>query len=52
MRKDEPDSVADTKLLESTNEWYPVFWKDGLRQMLCDIRKQINQNNFNMEGTR
>jgi CDP-paratose synthetase len=45
MRKDEPDSVADTKILEETNEWHPVFWKDGIRQMICDIQEQIDNGN-------
>lgn len=45
MRKDEPDSVADTKILDETNEWHPVFWKDGIRQMICDIQEQIDNGN-------
>lgn len=42
MRKDEPDCVADTRLLSATQEWHPIFWKDGLRQMIDDIKKQMD----------
>lgn len=41
MREDEPDSVADTGVLEATNEWHPVFWKDGIRKMIGDIRGKL-----------
>lgn len=36
MRKNEPDCVADTTLLQSICEWHPIFWKDGIRQMIKD----------------
>lgn len=46
MRKDEPDSVADTRILDTTHEWYPVFWKDGLRKMIDDIREQNDSSDL------
>ena len=46
MRKNEPDSVADTGILDATNEWHPIFWKDGLSQMIRDIRKQIDNGSL------
>lgn len=49
MRKNEPDCVADTKLLSQIGEWNPVFWKNGLRQMIVEIkgRGEDNNENFN-----
>lgn len=44
MRRGEPDSVADTKVINTFTEWHPVFWKDGLRQMIVEIRKQIGNS--------
>ena len=38
MRKNEPDCVADISVLEQIGEWNPVFWKDGLQQMINSIR--------------
>lgn len=40
MRKDEPDCVADTGILKEIGEWEPIFWKDGIRQMIHEIRLQ------------
>ena len=44
LRENEPDSVADTKFLNATNEWHPIFWKDGIRQMIGDIKEQMDNN--------
>lgn len=38
MRKNEPDSVADTEVLRSIGNWNPIFWKDGLKKMIDIIR--------------
>lgn len=46
MRRGEPDSVADTKVINTFTEWHPVFWKDGLRQMVVDIQKQIGNSSL------
>lgn len=37
MRDKEPDCSADTSILSNIGEWSPVFWKDGLRQMIHDL---------------
>ena len=41
MRKNEPDCVADVKILSSICEWHPVYWKNGIREM---IQKMRNKN--------
>lgn len=42
MRKDEPDCIADTHLLCQMIQWEPVFWQDGIRQMIEEIRQEYN----------
>lgn len=40
MRKNEPDCIADTHVLSEIIKWEPVFWQDGIRKMILDIRQQ------------
>lgn len=40
MRKNEPDCIADTKLLSQLGEWNPIFWQDGLKQMIFEIKEK------------
>lgn len=40
MRKNEPDCIADTKVLLQMGEWKPVYWKDGIKQMILEIRER------------
>lgn len=42
LRKDEPDCIANIEILARNNEWCPIFWKDGLRQMISEIQKQLS----------
>lgn len=41
MRKNEPDCVADTAVLEKVCNWTPVYWQDGIRKMIQDIKNNI-----------
>ena len=41
MRKNEPDSVADTELLKDICDWDPVFWKTGLKNMVEQIKETL-----------
>ena len=34
MRKNEPDCIADIKMLASIGEWHPINWKIGIREMI------------------
>jgi CDP-paratose synthetase len=38
QRKNEPDCVADNSMLLSIGPWSPAFWKDGLEQMIIQLR--------------
>jgi CDP-paratose synthetase len=40
MRKNEPNCIADTELLRQIGQWTPVFWKDGLKQMINEIKER------------
>lgn len=40
MRKNEPDCVANTSFMKSIGIWEPVMWKEGIAQMIKDIKKQ------------
>ncbi|MCM1499245.1 MAG: NAD(P)-dependent oxidoreductase [Clostridium sp.] len=40
MRKNEPDCIADTGFLSRLGNWNPVFWQDGLKQMICEIKEK------------
>lgn len=42
MRVNEPDCIADTSILCKLTEWNPVFWKDGLADMMDRIKKSEN----------
>lgn len=42
MRQNEPDCVADISILAKLGEWRPIYWKDGMKQMIHDMKKQIN----------
>lgn len=37
MRPNEPDCVADTSVLCSLTEWNPIYWKDGIGNMIDRI---------------
>lgn len=45
MRKNEPDCVADIQLLNELfteeNGWTPLFWQEGLRSMIKDIKETL-----------
>ncbi len=41
LRKNEPDCVADTKLLGTIGEWSPISWKEGINDMIEVMRKLI-----------
>jgi CDP-paratose synthetase len=41
MREQEPDCVADISVLEQIGEWKPLFWKDGLKQMIEEMRGRL-----------
>jgi len=43
MRKNEPDCVADVKVLESIGEWHPVNWQIGIKEMIKKV-KYYNEN--------
>ena len=43
MRKDEPDCIADTSILKNYGDWAPIFWKDGLREMVSLIEQDISR---------
>lgn len=41
MRSDEPNCVADTSVMSMIYKgWKPIFWQDGLKKMILDIRKE------------
>lgn len=40
MRKGEPDCIADTHILSEMIRWKPIFWQDGIRQMIQDINRE------------
>ena len=41
MRAGEPDCIADISVLnEICENWQPISWEEGLRKMICDIRKE------------
>ena len=37
MRKNEPECVADTKILKSIGEWNPLNWKLGIKEMIREM---------------
>lgn len=41
MRIDEPDCVADNSILKSIGEWEPTKWRNGLRDMIESMRRNI-----------
>ena len=41
MRENEPDCVADIRILEQIGNWQPIFWKDGLEQMIHSFRHML-----------
>ena len=43
MRKNEPSCVADITKISSLCNWNPVFWKDGLKQMINSMQKEIRK---------
>ncbi len=40
MRDDEPDCVADTRILDSLGGWHPIPWRLGLKSMIEEIKKK------------
>ena len=34
MRENEPDCCADTSKIKTFGEWNPMFWKDGITDMI------------------
>ena len=40
LRPNEPDCAADTGFLRTLGEWKPVFWQDGLLQMIKEKQKK------------
>lgn len=41
MRNDEPDCIADTVFLKSIGTWEPVYWKEGIREMIQRIHQTL-----------
>ena len=41
MRNNEPDCVADVSLLNSIGDFRPVFWQDGIENMINKITERI-----------
>ena len=39
MRENEPDCMADIKIIRSIGEWNPTHWNDGLRNMIRKMEK-------------
>ena len=39
MRENEPDCLADIKIIQSIGEWKPTLWKEGLRNMIKKMEK-------------
>ena len=39
LRYNEPDCIADTSLLESIDEWNPVYWKQGIAKMIKKMKE-------------
>lgn len=37
LREDEPDCVADTSVINELGDWHPVFWKNGIKQMIEEV---------------
>lgn len=37
MRDDEPDCIADCRVMAGIAEWNPVFWKDGIGRMVREM---------------
>lgn len=44
MRKDEPDCVAETTVLEMFGTWKPVDWQSGLRSMISQIKLDLGDS--------
>ena len=38
MRENEPDCIADTTKLNELMDWEPIYWKQGIRQMICNMK--------------
>lgn len=43
MRKNEPDSVADTSYINNLAKWNPIRWQDGMRVMINSIRNSMEE---------
>lgn len=41
MRKDEPNCVADVSIMQSIGNWNPVSWRQGIRQMINEIKSNV-----------
>ena len=37
MRANEPNCIADTKILCALGEWHPISWKQGIKHMITKI---------------
>ncbi len=42
MRAEEPDCVADTHFLKSLGEWNPTPWKEGIANMIEQMKERKN----------
>lgn len=40
MRTNEPDCIADIQLISKMLDWNPIYWKDGLSDMIDVIRSE------------
>lgn len=43
MRKNEPDCIADTSILNTIGKWEPVDWKIGIRNMIKQMEELTNE---------
>lgn len=44
MRAFEPDCVSDTSVISGLCDWKPVFWKDGIKDMIKGISGRLKEN--------
>lgn len=42
MRLNEPDCISDNSFIQSLGNFKPVYWKDGIREMIHSINNELN----------
>ena len=43
MRENEPDCCADISILQEYGVWDPIFWKDGISQMINEVKEGMKK---------